>query len=178
VLSGWWKRVLARILDGFIAAFLSLPLTYAPMQHAINLFGDFFRQAMSDAQAGITSPAQPPAELNGLFMQIGLIQLIVYVVYEVAFLTWRGATPGKMVVRISVRLRDKPGPLPFVVALKRTAVQEAGTVFGLVPVVGALGSLFTLLDGLWPLWDDKKQAIHDKAAATNVVVGPQPRRDA
>jgi uncharacterized RDD family membrane protein YckC len=83
-----------------------------------------------------------------------------------------------MVVGISVRLRDKAGPLPFVDAVKRTAVKEAGTAFGLVPVVGALGSLFTLLDGLWPLWDDKKQAIHDKAASTNVVVGPQPRRDA
>jgi uncharacterized RDD family membrane protein YckC len=52
---------------------------------------------------------------------------------------------------------------------------EAGGIVSLVPVVGSLGSLFTLLDGLWPLWDDKKQAIHDKVAATNVVVGPQPK---
>jgi uncharacterized RDD family membrane protein YckC len=34
-----------------------------------------------------------------------------------------------------------------------------------------------MLDSLWPLWDDEKQAIHDKVAATNVVVGPQPKRD-
>jgi uncharacterized RDD family membrane protein YckC len=26
-----------------------------------------------------------------------------------------------------------------------------------------------LLDYLWPLWDDKKQALHDKVAKTNVV---------
>jgi len=178
VLSGWWKRVLARIIDGFIGAIVALPLTYAPMQHALNLFGDFFRQLLSDAQAGITTTAQPPAELTVLMMQVGLIGLAVRIVYEIAFLTWRGATPGKMAVGISVRLRDMAGPPSFVVALKRTAVQEAGTVFALVPVVGALGSLFTLFDSLWPLWDDKKQAIHDKAAATNVVVGPQPRRDA
>jgi uncharacterized RDD family membrane protein YckC len=37
-------------------------------------------------------------------------------------------------------------------------------------VFGLLG----LLNGLWPLWDDKKQGLHDKVAATNVVVGPQP----
>ena len=178
VLSGWWKRVLARVLDGFIAAILSLPLTYAPMEHALTLFGDFFRQVLSDAQTGVTSVAQPPAELTSLLLQVSLIQLAVYVAYQVAFLTWRGATPGKMVVGISVRLRDRPGPPPLVAVLRRTAVQELGTVFGLVPVVGILGSLFSLLDGLWPLWDDKKQAIHDKAAATNVVVGPQPRRDA
>jgi uncharacterized RDD family membrane protein YckC len=40
-----------------------------------------------------------------------------------------------------------------------------------------LVSVAYLLDVLWPLWDIKKQAIHDKAAATNVVVGPQPKRD-
>jgi uncharacterized RDD family membrane protein YckC len=83
-----------------------------------------------------------------------------------------------MIVGISVRLRDQAGPPPFVAVLKRTAVRVAGSVLGYVPVVGVLGSLFSLLDDLWPLWDDKKQAIHDKVAATNVVVGPQPRRDA
>jgi hypothetical protein len=31
---------------------------------------------------------------------------------------------------------------------------------------------------LWPLWDDKKQALHDKIVATNVVVGPQDGRNA
>ena len=39
-------------------------------------------------------------------------------------------------------------------------------------------SILNLLDVLWPLWDEKKQALHDKVAGTNVVMGPQPRRDA
>jgi uncharacterized RDD family membrane protein YckC len=81
-----------------------------------------------------------------------------------------------MVVGISVRLRDKPGPPPLPAVLKRTAVKEGGAVFGGVPFLGTIGSLFTLVDDLWPLWDVKKQAIHDKVAATNVVVGPQPKR--
>jgi uncharacterized RDD family membrane protein YckC len=36
-----------------------------------------------------------------------------------------------------------------------------------------LFGLLGLLNDLWPLWDDKKQALHDKVAATNVVIGPQ-----
>ena len=40
---------------------------------------------------------------------------------------------------------------------------------GLVPFVGSVTGLYLLLDYLWPLWDDKKQAIHDKFAKTNVV---------
>jgi uncharacterized RDD family membrane protein YckC len=36
--------------------------------------------------------------------------------------------------------------------------------------VGVVGSLLIILNLLWPLWDDKRQALHDKIAATNVVV--------
>jgi uncharacterized RDD family membrane protein YckC len=30
-------------------------------------------------------------------------------------------------------------------------------------------SFVALINDLWPLWDDKKQALHDKVAGTNVV---------
>ncbi|HEY5249629.1 MAG TPA: RDD family protein [Dermatophilaceae bacterium] len=176
VLSGWWKRVLARVLDGFITSIVALPLAYVPLKHAVDLFVDFFQKGFADAQAGVTTQPQPSAELTGTILQVSLITLAVYLVYEVAFLTWRGATPGRMAVGISVRLRDKAGPPPLVAVLTRTAVKESGSLFGLLPVVGSLGSVFTLLDSLWPLWDVKKQAIHDKVAATNVVVGSQPKR--
>jgi uncharacterized RDD family membrane protein YckC len=35
--------------------------------------------------------------------------------------------------------------------------------------------LLSLLDYLWPLWDSKRQALHDKIADTQVVVGRQPK---
>ena len=37
-------------------------------------------------------------------------------------------------------------------------------------------SVLTLIDYLWPLWDDKRQALHDKVAKTQVVEGKQPRK--
>ena len=63
-------------------------------------------------------------------MLASLIVLAARVVYEVAFLTWTGATLGKRVVGISVRLRDKPGPPPLVAVLKRTAVLEGAAPSG------------------------------------------------
>jgi len=138
------------------------------------IFRDFFRQVIDAAQAGSsTLPAQPTTQLAGPILQVSLTLLAVTLVYEVAFLTKTGATIGKRIVGISVRLRDKPGPPPLIAVLKRTAVKQGGDLVGSVPVIGLFGSLFSLLNVLWPLWDDKKQAIHDKAAATNVVVGPQ-----
>jgi uncharacterized RDD family membrane protein YckC len=44
-----------------------------------------------------------------------------------------------------------------------------------VPLIGTLFGLLGLLNYLWPLWDQKRQALHDKVASTNVVVGPQHR---
>ena len=35
-------------------------------------------------------------------------------------------------------------------------------VLGVIPFAG-------ILDGLWPLWDTRNQAIHDKIASTVVV---------
>jgi uncharacterized RDD family membrane protein YckC len=177
VLSGWWKRVLARILDGIIIWFVALPLTFVPLRTVFDLFGDYMREAIAAAEAGSsTLPDQPTAELTGPILQVTLTMLAVYLVYEIAFLTLTGATLGKRIVGISVRLRDKPGPPPLGAVLRRTAVKEGGNIVGSVPLLGIFGSLFSLVNVLWPLWDDKKQAIHDKVGATNVVVGSQPKR--
>jgi uncharacterized RDD family membrane protein YckC len=178
VLSGWWKRVFARIIDNIIVSIVALPLIFVPLQKIVDTLWTYFDEVFAAAQAGSsTIPAQPTAEFATPLLLVSLIVLAVQVVYEVAFLTSKGATPGKMVLGISVRLRDKPGPPPLVAVLKRTAVQEGGSLVALVPSVGIIGSLFGLVDSLWPLWDVKKQAIHDKVAATNVVVGPQPKRN-
>ena len=177
VLSGWWKRVLARILDNIIVSIVALPLAFIPLQKVFDIFWAYFEEVLAAAQSGSSSiPEQPSSEFLAPLLLATVIVLAVQVVYTVAFLTMKGATPGKMVVGISVRLRERPGPPPLVAVLKRTAVQELGSLVGLVPAVGSLGSLFSLMDGLWPLWDNKKQALHDKVAATNVVVGPQPKR--
>jgi len=179
LLSGWWKRVLAQVLDNIIVSILALPLTFAPMRSATETFMTYLQDVFAAAQAGSsTMPVPPDVGFTGLILQVSLTMLAVKVVYEVAFLTMTGATIGKRAVGISVRLRDKPGPPPLVAVLKRTAVKDVGSLVGALPAIGMVGSLFSLVDYLWPLWDVKKQAIHDKVAQTNVVVGPQPKRQA
>ncbi|MHB8188651.1 MAG: RDD family protein [Dermatophilaceae bacterium] len=178
-LSGWWKRVLARIIDNIIISIVALPLTFAPMKRAAASFQDYIQQVVAAVQAGSsTMPAQPDAQFTGPILQVSLTMLVLYLVYEIALLTMTGATLGRRAVGISVRLRDTPGPPPLTAVLKRTAVKQGGDIVGLVPVLRLFGSTFSLIDVLWPLWDDKKQAIHDKVGLTNVVVGPQPKRDA
>ena len=90
-----------------------------------------------------------------------------------------------VILFIPIRRYTMPGALPFelepyrllvaflllgwVASLLRALVyQGPGVVANLSPVLGFLG-LFSLINVLWPLWDSKRQAIHDKVAKTNVV---------
>lgn len=159
-LAGWWWRVLARVLDGFIM----IPLYALVVVPVIASQWDSLRQWADDTRyaADHGLPAPPaPAVFNltsGPGITLWLSVLAIAVVYEIVFLLWKQATPGKLLVGLRVRRRESPD-LP------------AGAVFARVGIVllGQLCGLFTLLDDLWPLWDDKKQALHDKVARTNVV---------
>ena len=175
-LSGWWKRVLARILDGVITFVIGLPLTGYFLFRYFQAMGDYVNQQVANAQSG-QQPSQfvLPTGLYAWAIPVALLSLLVAVVYEYLFLTRTGATLGKKAVGISVRLRERPGPLPSSAAWRRIGVINGLQLLGIIPLLGNFASLALLLDYLWPLWDVNKQAWHDKVAATNVVVGPQPK---
>jgi uncharacterized RDD family membrane protein YckC len=166
VLAGWWKRVLARIIDYVIVLVLALPVTFASLGRAVSLVEDY-EKSERDAGRQISFNPEIPG-LNELMLPVVLTVLAVYLVYEIAFLSRTGATPGKMAAGISVRLRDRSGPPPLKAILGRSVCYFGFQLLPFLPV----------LDVLWPLGDNKRQAIHDKVGATNVVVGRQPRRRA
>ena len=105
---------------------------------------------------------------------------ILPLLYYALFLRWKGATPGKMICGLRVRLMERPGRLPWSTITVRVAVQS------LVPSVLLFGALlsgsiallvlgyllalgFIALDALWATWNKNRQTIHDLAAKTQVV---------
>lgn len=61
--------------------------------------------------------------------------------------------------------------MPWSTMLIRSAVVNVMVVTGDGGVVVYwIAAGFLLVNYLWPLWDNKNQALHDKAARTNVVV--------
>jgi len=104
----------------------------------------------------------------GIGFAIGdALGLLLLVAWFVAFLIgyWvllegseSGQTIGKRLVGIRVRA-DHGGRAGYGKAFARNLVAR---VIGLFPFVG-------LIDVLWPLWDDKHQCLHDKAASTIVI---------
>lgn len=70
----------------------------------------------------------------------------------------RGQTVGKRVFGIAVRATEG-GRAGYGRAFGRNLIAR---VIGVFPFVG-------LVDHLWPVWDARKQCLHDKAASTLVV---------
>ena len=109
-------------------------------------------------------------EIASLAVPITIISMVVSLLYETVFLTWRGATPGKMVVGTLVRRVEGPGTLSVVTALKRQVIAVVTSLMGLMPGLSLLGSLLNIIDPAWLLWDPKRQALHDKVADTVVIL--------
>ena len=171
-LAGWWQRVLAYVLDamivGLVAGIIALPW----VREALDVYRDWFDQALRVGGTGTGSTidtGQLQRDLARPLAYILGIQLVLGFCYHVGFLRWKQATPGKLVVGLRVRLRETPGPMSLGTVVLRWLGQFGIGIVGLVPFVGSLTGLYSLLDVLWPLWDDKRQAIHDKVARTNVV---------
>jgi uncharacterized RDD family membrane protein YckC len=84
--------------------------------------------------------------------------LLPFIYFTVMHAGARGATFGKRAMGIKV-VREDGGQLGYGKAFGR---------YGIV-VVFWIFVLPALLDYLWPLWDDKNQALHDKVVGTLVV---------
>jgi uncharacterized RDD family membrane protein YckC len=94
---------------------------------------------------------------------LNLIYAVVWIGYELVMLKTVGATVGKLVCGLRVRAWVRPGPLQWGEVAKRVLTYQVAYA------VPTIGPLYVLLDVLWPLWDSKRQALHDKAAGTAVV---------
>ncbi|GAB3435371.1 hypothetical protein GCM10027517_04430 [Phycicoccus ginsengisoli] len=173
-LASYWQRVGAYLIDailtGLVSALLGGWMLYRAMQPFFDGFGDAVRSGDAATMERITSDID-----YGYLAGFSLVAAVVAFAYQVFFLTRSGATPGKSVAGISVRLRERPGPLTLASAARRASVQTLLGLLGNVPLLGTFASIAALLDLLWPAWDSHRQAWHDKVAATNVVVGRQPR---
>ena len=172
VLAEWWRRLLARVADWFVVYVATLVVAFPWLGDAARALADYWSAALTAAESGGTPPNTAALQdaLLSAALPITLISLTLSVLYEVVFLVWRGATPGKMLFGMVVRRTGGAGRLTTVDALRRQLVTIAANAISLVPLVGILGTVVTIVDPAWLLWDPRRQALHDKVADTVVVL--------
>ncbi|MFK5646133.1 RDD family protein [Ornithinimicrobium sp. LYQ121] len=161
-LASWWHRVAARLLDLIVLVPLGLLVGALVTPNLWGAYLDYVT-TMSDPMAPM------PAEITRGLTTFSLASGMAGLVYEIVMVTVFGGTVGKLITGLQVRLRDQPGKVSWGTSAVRGLIyQGPGIVSGVSTALSFL-SLFSLVNVLWPLWDGKKQAIHDKAAKTNVV---------
>ncbi len=171
VLAEWWRRLVARIVDWVLVGVITTLLAWPFLQRLISAFDTYFQDAMRQAQqGGAPDTTAFTSAITEAALPISLISLAVTVLYETVFLVWRSATPGKMLFGTTVRRVGRAGGIGLVDALKRQLLTVAADVVGFVPLVGIAGTMLSIIDPAWLLWDPKRQALHDKVADTVVVL--------
>jgi uncharacterized RDD family membrane protein YckC len=119
---------------------------------------------------GVVLLANNSGALGGALLAVGvLVAVVVAFVYAPALMqrdgNRNGQTLGKQWVGIRVIRVDRQ-PYGFGSALVREFVVK-NLLFGVVG--GFFLSIPTLLNVLWPLWDDENRALHDMVVESRVA---------
>lgn len=170
-LASWRQRVGASVVDGVISAPIVLVLGFPFYRRLLDVFERYLDDVSRAIRAGNPAPSDFALEaaMWPAIVRLSLLGIAFSLVWTFAWLRWKQATPGKLLLGLRVRRRAAPGPLSWGAIAMRWLGEYGFNAMSLFPVVGTLVSIYITLDSLWPLWDQKRQALHDKLAGTNVV---------
>ncbi len=140
--------VLGRPLASFFKRALAIAVDFLVLSFALSEFGrEVFPLVLSS-----TNKSAPSSQV----MSFLAVSALVWVGYLTLFASSRrGQTIGMMLYGIAVRDDAGGGQVSVGRATLRSVI-----------LVGASGFF---VDLLWPLWDKRRQSLHDKAARTVVV---------
>lgn len=143
--AAWWRRLVAIILDGIL---LAVPIGILGAVAGLSTVEtDPFTDEVTIDQAALSA--------------LSFLSIIIGLVYSGLMEGGpRGATVGKMAMRIRVVDIDSGGPIGFGKAALRRFIYNI--LFYLLFVPG-------LINALSPLWDKRGQAWHDKAVNSVVI---------
>jgi uncharacterized RDD family membrane protein YckC len=153
VLSGWWRRAGAQIIDGLIVGVGALVLL-------VVITAPFSVGFFASDDAGFVSLAV------GAFLAIICIAIVALLYAPALMARTNGKTLGRMATGIRV-VRASGEPITFGFAMLREVAVKA-LLFG---IAGSItGGIVNLVDYLWPLWDEENRALHDFLVNTRTVI--------
>jgi uncharacterized RDD family membrane protein YckC len=151
-LAGWWSRVGATLIDGIIVGIGALLIMV--------LFGSVFSVGFfASDEAGIVSL------IVGLLLSFVAIAIVALLYAPLMMARTNGKTLGRMAVGNRV-VRANGQPMTFGWAMLREVAVKA-LLFGIAS--SFTFGLASLVDVLWPLWDDENRALHDFLVDTRTV---------
>ncbi len=175
-LAGWWARLAAFIVDsillGIITSLVTAPLL-APYSDAVTQWLDNILSGSDVDPATLLATYPTPLSVMGFWPALGatLAPMGIWFVYFLLLTRVRGATVGKMMLGLKVVPVDRgraTEPVGWGACAVRALIWVLPQISSLTLAVSWL-VFFRYIDGLWPVWDRRRQALHDKAARTQVI---------
>lgn len=148
-LASWWSRVAAQLIDGLI---LTVPVIVIIVLVVV-----------------VAAGSEVGAVVTGI---IGSFAYVFAALFYAPVLMQRGGarngqTWGKQALRIRV-VHDTGEPVDFGYAMLREVVVK-WFLFNFIG--GFFFSIPTIVNYLWPLWDDENRCLHDMIVKSHVVRG-------
>ncbi|MDQ5981731.1 MAG: hypothetical protein QG570_488 [Patescibacteria group bacterium] len=141
-MGSFWERFIATLLDSIILGLVTAPFYVGSM-------GSEIAASVNTHGAGVPT-------LTGTQAMLQLLSFVIAIGYQVFFLTTKGQTLGKMIMKLKVLDEDN---------LSKLTVTEV-----IIRELGKLLSNITLSLGyMWYLIDPKKQTWHDRFSKSLVV---------
>lgn len=145
--AGWWLRVGAQLIDGVIAGIIL---------GVIVVIGTFLAFAGAEVDP-VTDEISDVNPLGVVIMGIGFLLYLAFDLWNRGVRVGaKGQSLGKQLVGIRI-VRAQDGSL---------LGAGSGSLRWLITFLFALTSCISLVDVLWPLWDDKNQTLHDKVVGS------------
>lgn len=158
-LAGLGFRLLARLVDGLLVTLIAMAAGWSSLQTMSTLYSGAIDDAVRGDSGAIFDLVDNPNFAQSS-QTLTVIVLAVSAAYTILSLRFYGATPGKALCRIRVRDWNRPGLPGWGQAVVRWITSD---------LLGQIFIVWYLVDFLWPCWDQRRQALHDKMARTVVV---------
>ena len=152
VLSGWWPRVGAQLIDWLIVGIGGVALLVA-------LTAPFSIGFFANDDVGVVSL------IVGFTIALVCVSVVALLYAPAMMARTNGQTLGRMAVGIRV-VRANGKPVDFGYAMLREVAVKT-LLFGIAG--GLTGGLAQLADYLWPLWDEENRALHDFVVDTRTI---------
>ena len=160
--AGFWKRVLASLIDFALLAMIGFAIGLAFGYNPITEFQETFRKAMENPAGSPPQAAGPPAAVSFISIVGGWLYKALLESSKLQ------GTLGKMAAGIVVT--DLEGKrVDFGKATLRYALPWLGNLIALVPALALPSGLLLIADSLVVAFTPKKQALHDMIAGCLVV---------
>lgn len=159
----WLQRLLPFLLDGILVAVVASIVARA--------MG--FHDPTNVVHYHTVNHAQKLIPIGHKLVAWSVIDAVVGFVYATGFLSSSmQATPFMRLMGLTIARESDEGPVGLSTAAFRSGIFQAASI--LSSFVALIGFAI-LIDLLWPLWDKRRQTLHDKFARTVVLRRPRGR---